>query len=220
MNVTRAFSFVFDDPDWWQPVLVVGLLQLVPVIGQIAALGCVLFVARAVVSGHDRPLPRLNQFGLVFSEGLKGALIAITYYLPVFLLVCLFVCFAVAVVVATGNDQTAAGILVVTVLCLNVLLLPLSVIIQVLLIVGSGNYVASGTVGSALQIGGVLSLFQRNPAEWLVLWLLSILCNVVAGMGAVGLVIGALFTTAYAALVFGHLLGQAVRQVSSPLLQE
>jgi len=27
MNLTRAFSFVFDDPDWWKITLTIGLLQ-------------------------------------------------------------------------------------------------------------------------------------------------------------------------------------------------
>lgn len=216
MNLTRAFSFMFDDPDWWQVVVVVGLLQLVPIIGQIAALGCILYTARAVASGNDRPLPRLNQFGAVFSEGLYGAFIYIVYYLPMFLIMCLFGCLIVAVVVATGNNEPPIGMLIGLALCLNLLLVPLALITQPLLIVGSGRYVQTGSAGAALQLGEVFALLRRNPAEWLVLWLLSILCNFVAGLGAIVVFFGVLFTTAYAALVFGHLLGQTVRQVSSP----
>nr|WP_322495199.1 DUF4013 domain-containing protein [Chloroflexus sp.] len=78
MNLTRAFSFVFDDPDWWKVFVVVSLLQLVPIIGQIVALGCILYTARAVASGSNRPLPRLNQFGAVFSEGLAHSSISST----------------------------------------------------------------------------------------------------------------------------------------------
>lgn len=216
MNLTRAFSFVFDDPDWWQLVLVVGLLQLVPIIGQIAALGCILYTARAVASGSDRPLPRLSQFGAVFSEGLYGAFIYIVYYLPMLLIACVFFCLAAAVTIASGNSEPPIGILIGLMLCLSLLFAPLTLITQPLLIVGSGRYVQTGSAGAALQLGEVLALLRRNPAEWLVLWLLSILCNIVAGLGAIVFVFGALFTTAYAALVFGHLLGQTVRYVSSP----
>ncbi len=214
MNLTRAFSFVFDDPDWWQFVLVLGLLQAVPLVGQLAALGSILLTARAVANGNEWPMPRLHQVGAVLGEGLNGALLCIIYYLPLFIIVCLASCCIVAALIITGNNAPPIVPLIALAFCLNILLMPLAFILQILLITGSGYYVATGTVESALQVNSVLAIFRQNPAEWLVLWLLSILCNVVAGIGLFGLGIGALFTTAYAALVFGHLLGQTVRQVS------
>lgn len=128
----------------------------------------------------------------------------------------LFMCLIVAVVVVTGNNKPTIEILIGLALCLNLLLVPLALITQLLLIVGSGRYVQTGSAGAALQLGEVFALLRRNPAEWIVPWLLSILCNFVAGHGAIMVFFGILFTTAYAALVFGHLLGQTVRQVSSP----
>lgn len=216
MNLARAFGFVFDDSDWWQVIVVVGLLQLVPIVGLIVALGCTLYTARAVASGSDRPLPRLNQLGVIFSEGLYGALIAIVYYLPILVFMCLVLCLSVAVATASGGSDSLMGTLAGLGLCLNLLIVLLAIVLQILFIVGSGRYVQTGSVGAALQLGEVIALLRRHPAEWLVLWLLSIVCGLIAGLGAIVLFIGVLFTTAYVTFVFGHLLGQTVRAVSSP----
>jgi hypothetical protein len=220
MNLTRAFSFVFDDPDWWKIILVIGLLQFIPIIGQIALIGCLLQTARAVAQGNSQPLPRLNQLGTVLSEGIYGLLIAIVYYLPILAIVCILSCILVAIIVASGNNDPQPGIFFGLLLCLNLILIPLILITQLLLIIGNSRYVQTGSVEAALQLGEVFTLLRRNPAEWLVLWLLSIVCNFVGGLGSIIFVVGSLFTTVYAALVFGHLLGQTVHQVSSSPSQQ
>ncbi|MGB9737275.1 MAG: hypothetical protein C0184_02935 [Chloroflexus aggregans] len=220
MNLTHAFSFVFDDPDWWKLILVIGLLQCIPIIGQIALLGCILLTARAVAQGNPQPLPRLNQLGAVLSDGVYGLLIAIVYYLPILAIVCILSCILVATIVSSGNNEPQFGIIFSLMFCLNLLLIPLILIIQPLLIIGSGRYIQTGSVTAALQLGEVVALLRRNPAEWLVLWLLSIVCNFVGGLGSIIFIVGSLFTTVYAALVFGHLLGQTVRQVASSPSQQ
>jgi len=57
MNLTRAFSFVFDDPDWWKITLTIGLLQFIPFVGQIALLGCTIMTARSLASGKKDHYP-------------------------------------------------------------------------------------------------------------------------------------------------------------------
>jgi uncharacterized membrane protein len=39
MDFGRAFSFVFEDPDWLKKVAIAGLVMLIPVIGQLVVLG-------------------------------------------------------------------------------------------------------------------------------------------------------------------------------------
>jgi len=77
MNLTRAFSFVFDDPDWWKITLTIGLLQFIPFVGQIALLGCTIMTARSLASGQERPLPRLDQIGDIFREGFSSLIISV-----------------------------------------------------------------------------------------------------------------------------------------------
>ncbi|MGQ9612160.1 DUF4013 domain-containing protein [Chloroflexus sp.] len=215
MNVTRAFSFVFDDLDWWKITLVIGLLQFIPVIGQIVGLGCIVAIARAVANRQERPLPQLNQLGALFSAGVYSATIYIVYYLPIFLISCLFSCLLGATIAFAGNSESTFIILIGLMLCSSVFIVPLSLIIQILLIVGIGRYVQTGSVSAAFQPGSVWALLQRNPAEWLVLWLLSLLCSTVASFGTFALLVGLVVSIPYATFVFGHLLGQTVRQVMS-----
>lgn len=90
MNLTRAFSFVFDDPDWWKITLTIGLLQFIPFVGQIALLGCTIMTARSLASGQERPLPRLDQIGDMFREGFSSLIISVFYYLPIIIFSCFF----------------------------------------------------------------------------------------------------------------------------------
>lgn len=215
MNVTRAFSFIFDDPDWLKITLVIGLLQFIPVIGQIVGLGCIVVIARAVANGQERPLPQLNQLGALFSAGVYSSIIYIFYYLPIFLISCLLGCLVGATIVFAGNSELPVIILIGLMLCFGVFVVPLSLIIQILLIVGIGRYIQTGSVSAAFQPGGVWALLQHYPAEWLVLWLLSVLCSMVAGFGTFALLVGLIVSIPYATFVFGHLLGQMVQQVTS-----
>lgn len=215
MNVTRAFSFIFDDPDWLKITLVIGLLQFIPVIGQIVGLGCIVVIARAVANGQERPLPQLNQLGALFSTGVYSATIYIVYYLPIFLISCLLSCLVGATIAFAGNSESTVIILIGLMLCSSVVIVPLSLITQILLIVGIGRYIQTGSVSAAFQPGGVWALLQRYPAEWLVLWLLSLLCGTVASFGTFVLLVGLIVSIPYATFVFGHLLGQTVQQVTS-----
>ncbi|WP_322822049.1 DUF4013 domain-containing protein [Chloroflexus sp.] len=215
MNVTRAFSFIFDDPDWLKITLVIGLLQFIPVIGQIVGLGCIVVIARAVANGQERPLPQLNQLGALFSTGVYSATIYIVYYLPIFLISCLLSCLVGATIAFAGNSESTVIILIGLMLCSSVVIVPLSLITQILLIVGIGRYIQTGSVSAAFQPGGVWALLQRYPAEWLVLWLLSLLCGTVASVGTFVLLVGLIVSIPYATFVFGHLLGQTVQQVTS-----
>lgn len=215
MNVTRAFSFVFDDPGWWKITLVIGLLQFIPVIGQIVGLGCIVVTARAVANRQERPLPQLSQLGALFSAGVYSSIIYIFYYLPIILISCLFSCLVGATIAFAGNSEPPVIVLIGLMLCASVFIVPLSLITQILLIVGIGRYIQTGSVSAAFQPGGVWALLQRYPAEWLVLWLLSMLCGIVAGFGTFALLVGLVVSIPYATFVFGHLLGQTVQQVTS-----
>ncbi len=45
MDFAKAFSFVFDDPDWVQKIVIGGLVSLIPVIGWLLGLGYMVAIA-------------------------------------------------------------------------------------------------------------------------------------------------------------------------------
>jgi hypothetical protein len=90
MTVTQDdLTWMFKDPEWKNKFLVGSLLALattfVPLLG-LAALaivyGYALILMRGVIHGEPRQLPRWENFGALFVDGLKAALSALGYVLP------------------------------------------------------------------------------------------------------------------------------------------
>lgn len=208
MDIGRAFSFVFDDDEWLTVLLIGGLIMFVPILGQIVLVGFMIETARNVMAGSDRPLPKWNHLGETFSLGLSGFIIQLVYALPLILISCAFACLGVLGSTGLASERGAGGLFLAAIFCLIPLTIVLSLIIQPLTLAALARYTQTGVLGSALRVGEVTGMLRADLGGWLVLWLLQLLCGVVAGLGSVFFVIGAVVTTVYSTAVFGHLLGQ------------
>jgi hypothetical protein len=69
MDLGRAFGFFFEDENWLNKVLIGGLLQIIPIVGQLALLGYLFEVARNVAQGNPRPLPDWSDLGTKLVKG-------------------------------------------------------------------------------------------------------------------------------------------------------
>jgi hypothetical protein len=218
MDIGRAFSYVFDDEQWITVILIGGLLQLIPIFGQIVLIGFMLEAARNVANGNPRPLPRWSNIGDKFSQGLAGLVIGLVYSLPVILLAILFACVAVGGAAAAGEDggEAIGGLIGLLSLCLVPLMILLSLVVQPLMLAAYGRYLQTGSLGAALRVGDAWLSLRADLGGWLVLWLLQLVCGFVGGLGTVALGIGVLFTYVYGQAVFGHLLGQHMRRSGQP----
>jgi hypothetical protein len=58
MNFGKAFTFVFDDPEWLRKVAINALIGLIPIVGQLYLLGWGLEVARRVAMRTHDPAAR------------------------------------------------------------------------------------------------------------------------------------------------------------------
>lgn len=222
MDLAKAFSYVFDDEQWIQVILIGGLLLFVglviPVIGWLAVsflvIGFTMEIARNVAMGSPRPLARWSNLGDLIVKGFYGWLIQLIYMLPVALLGLIFACVMLVTAIGAGDNEE---VLLATVLpltaCLTPLIIVLSLILQPISLAAWARYLQTGSLGAALRFGEVFAMVRANLGTWVVLWLLMILCSIVAQLGSIALVVGALFTTIYAQAVFGHLLGQVLAQM-------
>ena len=215
MDIGRAFSYVFDDDEWLTVILIGGLILIVPIFGQIALIGFLFETARNVAAGDSRPLPKWNHLGDTFSLCLPGLLIQLVYALPMLLLTCAFSCMFVFGTMSLSRQESAVGgVLMLTFLCLLPLLALISLVVQPLTLAAMVRYLQTGSLGGALRVGAAVGLLRSDLGGWLLLWLLQILCGVVGGVGGVFFAIGAVFTSAYATAVFGHMLGQMLARAT------
>ncbi len=87
-DITRAFTFFFEDPEWI-PKLAVGTLFafLSPFfIGAILVTGYAVSLARRVREDRVPQLPQWDDFQEIFLEGLRGLAVALAHKLPLILL--------------------------------------------------------------------------------------------------------------------------------------
>jgi hypothetical protein len=219
MDIGKAFSFVFDDEQWVTVFVVGGLLTillfvpLVNIVVFLAFMGYMLETARNVAMGSPNPLPRWDNFGEKLSLGFNAFLITLVWSLPALAVSMIFLC--VPFLGAMGGDDAAAAAALGTLFCVVPIIIILAVVLQPLMLAAITRYLQTGSLGSAFQVGTIIAMVRADLGGWIVLWLLYALCGLVASAGSM-VVIGMLFTYPYSQAVFGHILGQKLRQLAQP----
>jgi hypothetical protein len=216
MAIGKAFTYVFDDPDWIKKVLLAGLVMLIPVIGQIVIFGWVLEILRRVYNNHPQPLPEWDNFGEYLMNGLKVFVVEFVYALPIALLVACPMTLIGIVAGVSGDEETAAALSAIIPLCVMCLVTPIALLIALMRPAIYGKLALTGELSSAFKIGEIFGMVRANPSIFLLALLGAILAGVISGLGTIACVIGVVFTNAYAAAIQGHLYAQAYRAGELP----
>lgn len=212
MDLGKAFSFVFEDDNWVATILLGGLILLIPIIGQFWLLGMIVQTARNVMQGIDRPMPDLSDFGGKLGMGFWSFIIALVYASPIIILSFLFACVAALSSGMAGSNEEAAGIIIVLAsFCFVMLVFVLALVLQPLVIVATARYTQTGNIGDALRFGEVWGIMRNDLGTWLTLWLVQILCGLLASVVSFTVIL-APFAYVYSQFVFGHTMGQIIRK--------
>jgi hypothetical protein len=214
MDIGKAFSFPFDDDQWVSSILICGALIFLPIIGWLAIAGYALETARNVMQGSPRPLPKWNNFGEKLGLGFGYLVVSVVYALPAVIVGLIGAC--VIIPAAASGDENAVAAALGTFFCLTGVSVVLSLILAPITLAAVARYVQTGSIGATMQVGEVVAMARADIGGWLVLWLLSIVCGIIAQLGGYVFVIGMLFTVPYAQAVFGHLLGQKIATLGRP----
>lgn len=215
MDFGKAFTFVFDDPDWLKKIIIAALIGLIPVIGQIYLVGYGLEVARRVIKHNAVLLPDI-AFGESLATGFKSLIIGLVYAIPVFLMLVPILLFIVPVTSSTStngaNYSNAEPVAVTLSLCCMGLLTIYGILLWVWLPAAHGNFLATDSLGSAFRFKEVFALLKAAPGAYLFVLLGGIAAGFIASLGTIGCGIGVLLTSTYAVAVSGHLYGHAYNE--------
>jgi len=204
MNFGKAFTHVFDDPDWINKVLIPILVGLIPVIGQLVVSGWMLDLTRNVSNRVDRPLPELD-FGAQLSRGFRWWLVAVVYTLPMFVLYLLI--FVPVLASSDSNGPSALGIILMVLA--GILMFLFGLVLLVLMPAAQATFAVTDSFKSALDFKALFRLVRNNITAWLLVIGGTIVAGFIAPMGAIALGIGAIVTAFYSQTITAHLTGQA-----------
>lgn len=204
MNFKKALTYIFNDPEWFNKILIPLLVSLIPLVGQMAVTGWMLELIRNVTNRVEKPLPKFD-FGSQIMKGLKWMVVSFIYALPIILLYLLM--FAPAIATSKSGEMSVIGILFMIVG--GILILVFGIALGVIMPVAQANFAMKETIKSAFDFKTLIGLVKNNVTAWLMVIGGIILAGFIAPLGSALLVIGALITAFYAQTIVAHLSGQA-----------
>ncbi len=227
MDIAKALTFQFEDPEWLVKILVGALLLLLglllaPIIVGLAFLfvltGYMVDVVRNVMAGKEHPMPRWENWGEWFSSGLKFFIIQLVWAIPSIL----FWIFGEAgqlLAKSTSSGIAAFGLLAVIIF--GLLNLAWGVILALVMPALMVNYAKKGEVSAGLDFSFILDFVQKeivNIVIAAVILLVAVLVGSIAGL--VLCIIGVFPAMFWVEMVEAHLYGQIGRDYFGKLEPE
>ena len=212
MNFGQAFTYVFQDADWFKKIIIVALVALIPIIGQIVVLGLTVEVMRRVINNDPTPLPEFD-FGGFLGKGFQALVVSIVYGLPLFIFY-LPIMIVPIIGDATGNGDVMNYIMIATSCICGGLMVLYGILYAFLYPAALGKMVTGGSLGAAFRIGDVFALARKGLMPYLIAVLGVLVAGLITPFGVIACGVGVLVTMTYTAAVTGHFYAQAYKQAS------
>jgi hypothetical protein len=190
-DFVKAFTFVFNDPDWVKKTLLGGLFYMLAmfIVGAFIVFGYLAQMMRNVVAGMERPLPEWNNIGGYLVEGLKLSLICIVWYAPLIALALLFVV-PVAMLGDPDTEGAAAGLMS----CGIGLVILLTLLISLLLPAALSLAVVRERASAAFEFGTIIAFIRANAMNYVLAIVVYLISNTLSQFGVILLCVGIFFT--------------------------
>ncbi len=222
MDIGKAFTYVFEDPNWIMKILIGGIVLLIPVVN-FAVYGYMLTTLKNVADGQPNPLPEWSDFGAHFMKGLYAVVGVLVYFLPAIVIYCCVfaLTFGISAVAgsSSGNNSggAIAGVLGIVTLCLQCLVGIYALFAGLTLYAPLTRFAMSANQLSIFwDFRGNLNFIQKNLSNYIIALLIAWVASFVAGFGVILCIVGVLFTSFWGILVSANVFGQMWRnQVGS-----
>ena len=196
-RIGDAFGWPFRDPDWLNKILIMGLIQLIPIVGGINALGWMLAGIDRLRAG-DEKLPPANFDYLL--KGVQLFVVYLVYYLALALIAAVLYVPAVLVLAQQGHDSPNA-FLVLLGFALMLLTFAIVTIGSLALTFAMPSIVLAvdhGGIAGGFHIEAIFRRARSSPLNTLIAGLMLIAAGFIGQLGAFACFIGVVFTSVYA----------------------
>jgi hypothetical protein len=206
----KPLTFVFEDPQWIQKLLMGALFSLagVVLVGIFFVNGYLARLVRNVVEGVERPLPEWTDLGDMFAEGAMLFVAALLYMIPFFFL--FFLMFPFSVLTNIDNPATqilgGGGLVIV-----SLILVPVGFAVSVWVPAALLHAAVRRDFKAAFEFR-VIGLFLRNNAlNYVLAYLDWIVARMAAPLGLALCCVGVFVTSFWSMAVAAHAFGQVYR---------
>lgn len=210
-DFAKPFTFVFDDPQWLQKILIGGLFYLAGffIIGWFFILGYLAQLARNVIAGEVHPLPEWRDLGDLFAEGARLVGVALVYIIP-------FAALAIAVFVPAGilgafEDEGIRALGGGLAGCISCLFVPLGLAVFLFLPASLLFAAVEQRFGAAFEFGRIWSFIRANIGNYLLAVVVYLIARFLGGVGVILFCVGVIFTAFWAFLITTHAFAQVYR---------
>lgn len=206
MKFGDAFTYVFQDQDWFKKLIIPGLVMLIPVIGQLVLMGWYLRVTKNVVRNDPTPLPELS-FGEDLGMGFKAFVVSFLYSLPI--LIIMAPVMILSAIAGSNGDETMAMVVGISSVCFGLVGMIYGLVMALALPAALSRVAVEGSIGAGLAIGEVIAMVRKALVPYLLVLVGTIAAEFIGSLGSIACGVGVLLTLPYSFAIIGHLMGQA-----------
>jgi hypothetical protein len=196
-RITEAFVWPVRDPDWVVKILIIGLINVIPILGAINGIGWMLASLDRLRAGEEKLAPaNLDNLG----RGARVFVVELVYALAVVAIGLVLYLPALAITVQQNQGHANAGLIALAfLLTLSAFgLIALGSLVLTFMLPSVILATDAGGIAAGLHLREVLKRSRANPMNTLIAGLMIIAASFVSSLGVIACGIGALFTAAYA----------------------
>jgi hypothetical protein len=215
-DFAKPFTFVFEDPEWLQRILIGGLFYLAGffIVGWFFIFGYVARLTRNVVAGYERPLPDWENLGDYFNEGLRLFGVAFVYLLPLIILG-IGMMFPAIIADAIDNEgvRTMGGLMTG---CMTCLFVPITFAVIFFMPASMLFAAVERRFGAAFEFGRIWPFIKQNVGNYVLAIVVYLIARMLGSVGIFLLCIGVIFTGFWSFLITAHAFAQVYRLATQP----
>ena len=205
----EAFAWPARDPGWIGKLIVMGLIGIIPIVGQMTLIGWTLGSLDNLRAGRYELAPAgFAQLG----RGARVFLVQLIYAVPIGVVAALFYIPGV-IIASAGNGTAAAGLGALLTGIGSLLIFAASLglaYLQPILILRTDQ----GGVAAGLDFAAVFARLRAEPLKTLLAALLMYVAQLIGGLGFIVCLIGAIFTVPYGYAIVSAVLRVYEQQLS------
>ena len=186
------------DPEWVVKILIIGLINLIPIVGAINGIGWMLASMDRLRAGEEKLAPaNLDHLG----RGARVFVVELVYAVAVVAIGMLAYLPALAITVQQNNNGHANAGLIVLAFLLTLAafgLIALGSLAYTFMLPAVILATDARGIAAGLHVADIVKRSRANPMNTLIAGLMLIAASFVSSLGVIACGIGAVFTAAYA----------------------